>query len=79
MENVEPMLPFVKGRKFWIEIEATEDGNFTGPENSEMIKIIFRDTKIGQFQINKLVLFESHFNKQLADDIKDFLASKGLM
>lgn len=73
----QPQMPFKKGRKFWIEIEATEDGDFTNQANSEIAKLVFKDSKLGQFNITQLILFESYFNKQLADDIKQFLIEKG--
>lgn len=63
-------MPFTKGRKLWIEIEAFEDGDLTSEKNEELIKKIYADGKIGQFNINSLILFRSYFNQNLQQDLK---------
>ena len=70
-------MPFRKGRKLWIEIEATEDGDMTDPINFDLSALVFQGKQLGQFKVNQLVLFESYFGKQLAHDIRKLLIDKG--
>lgn len=68
-------MPFQKGKKFWIEIQAKEDGDLVDQKNVDIFSLLYKEKQIGQFDITQLIFRESYFNEDLSDRIIDFINS----
>ena len=71
--DVNNLLPYTKGKKFWIEIEATEDGSIFS-DCPDLVKILYKDGKIDNFKVTSLVWSLSGYTDQrLLSEIRSLI------
>ncbi len=61
-------MPFKKGKKYYIEIEAIEDGDLF---NTDIINLIFGGMNITPFKINELIHDDIYFTDKMKKMITD--------
>ena len=70
----EKMLPFKKGQKFWIELQAFEDGSIEDCKN--IGKMVFKEMKLDSFDITQFILKESHFSRTALEELREVIDQK---
>jgi hypothetical protein len=76
----EMSMPYEKGQKFLIEIEAKSDGDFIG---SELLSKLFsvNDNKLFKFTslIVKLDMYKKEINTELIRELNNVMVEKGVI
>ena len=70
-------LPYEKGKKMWIEIEAQEDGDLIG---SDILDEVFSDTNMKPFKICGINVLEPPFRDELfTEKLLEFLIEENMI
>ncbi len=71
-----PTMPYEKGKKFWIEIEAKEDGDLMG---SNILGLVLDKRDVEGFEVNQLIFNDSYFKSEFGNQMIDYLRNNGFL
>jgi hypothetical protein len=73
-------IPYKKGQKFLLEIEAKNDGDFIG---SELLSKLFSKKDIQEFEFNSLIIkldgYKNDIKKEIVIELINYFVEKGLI